>query len=115
MNTGFYRQQRRSHRKVPTECPFKPGDRVRLVQNPPSFKHGRAFFRDAGPEESAAVRGVLIVSRVGEESAPGIWDIEVEGPLNRYLMSSRDVEPDFTEKVSVTVEPSGITTIVAKD
>lgn len=70
-----------------TRCPFKVGDRV--VLNSEGFQ----YFNPQGREECKAAVGVLVISHLGQEMCPGVWDAEVEGVLNGYILSTACFDP----------------------
>jgi hypothetical protein len=89
--------------------PFKKGDRVRFVPKPPSINLRR--LRD--PVCRAAAAKPFTITRVGAEQAPGVWDIDVDGPLSIFCLTSSDVQLDHGARV--VISPSGITTVIAGD
>jgi len=65
----------------------KKGDKVRL--------NAKGFKVLGGPltkEEMQAAVGVLTIRWVGSEVTPGQWEIDVDGPLNKFMLSSLCVE-----------------------
>lgn len=70
-----------------TRCPFKVGDRV--VLNSEGFQ----YFSPKGKEECKAAAGVLVISYLGHEIYPGVWEADVEGVLNMYILSTACFDP----------------------
>lgn len=65
-----------------SRCPWKIGDKVRF--NSKGFDH----FRPSGKEEIKAAGGVMTICKIDIEMAPGVYAVDVEGPLNQYMFTS---------------------------
>ena len=65
-----------------SRCPLQVGDKVRF--NDKGFDH----FRPSGKEEIRAAGGVMTICKIDIEMVRGIYAVDVEGPLNKYMFTS---------------------------